>query len=143
MRVLAVDPGDRRLGVALSDPSGTIASPVMVLEHVSRQANAAAIVALARQRGVARIIIGQSLDVDGEPDFQGRKAARLAGAIRDLCELPVELWDESFSTTEAQAARRALDAPRDKRSGHLDELAATFILQSYLDAHAPTNPGED
>lgn len=142
MRVLAVDPGDRRLGIALSDPTATIASPLTVLEHVSRQANAAAIAALAEQHSVVRIVVGQSLDVHGEPTFEGRKAARLAGAIRKSCDLPVELWDESFSTAQAQAARRAMGVPRRKRSGHLDELAATVILQSYLDAQNRSDMGQ-
>lgn len=135
MRVLAVDPGDRRLGMALSDPTGTIASPLTVLEHTSRQSNAAAIVSLAEQHGAERIVVGQSLDVDGKPTFEGRKAARLAGAIQKLCDLPVELWDEGFSTARAQTARRAMGVPRSKRSGHMDDLAAAVILQSYLDAH--------
>lgn len=143
MRVLAVDPGDRRLGMALSDPTGTIASPLTVLEHTSRQANAAAIIRLAEQHSAARIVVGQSLDSDGKPTFEGRKAARLAGAIRDLCDLPVELWDESFSTARAQDARRAMGIPRSKCSGHMDDLAAAVILQSYLDAHDRSTLEED
>ncbi|HLE13983.1 MAG TPA: Holliday junction resolvase RuvX, partial [Anaerolineales bacterium] len=61
-------------------------------------------------------------------------AARLADTIQSITALPVELWDESFSTQEAQAARRAAGASRRRRRGHQDELAATIILQSYLDA---------
>jgi putative Holliday junction resolvase len=135
MRILAIDPGTKRIGLAISDPSGTIANPLTVLKHVSRSEDAQAIAQVARTKGAGMIIVGQSLDEYGQPTFVGRQAARLAAAIREAIDLPVELWDESFSTHNARAARIALGTPRRKRRGHMDELAATVILQSYLDAH--------
>ena len=135
MRILAIDPGEKRLGVALSDPTGTIANPLTVLGHVARPIDAAAIAELARQHEAGRIIVGQALDDDGQPTQQSRRAARLAEAIRQQCDLPVELWDESGSTQAARAARLQMGVSRRKRSGHLDELAATYILQTYLDAN--------
>ena len=137
MRVLAVDPGDKRLGIALSDPTGTIANPLTVLKHVARQVDAANIVQLASEHQAGKIIVGQALDEQGLPTPQGRSAARLAQMIQEQTSLPVELWDESGSTQAARAARLAMGAPRRKRRGHLDELAATFILQTYLDAQRP------
>jgi putative Holliday junction resolvase len=134
MRILAVDPGEKRIGIAISDPTGTIANPLTVLKHISRPIDAASIAQLAQEHDAGRIVVGQSLDVDGEPTVSGRRAARLAAAIRGQTDLPVELWDESGSTQEARAARIALGSPRHKRGWHLDELAATVILQSYLDA---------
>jgi len=136
MRMLAVDPGEKRLGLALSDPSGTIANPLMVLKHVSHLIDAANIADIARQNQVERIIVGQSLDDEGEATPQSRRAAHLAEAIHNQSGLPVELWEESYSTQAARQAQIALGVPRRKRRGHLDELAATFILQTYLDAHA-------
>ncbi len=136
MRILAVDPGDKRLGIALSDPSATIANPLIVLEHVSRALDAATIAQLALDNGAGLIVVGQSLDEENQPTPQGRRAARLATAIREQCGLPVELWDESGSTQAARLARIAIGAPRSKRKGHLDDLAATYILQTYLDAHS-------
>jgi putative Holliday junction resolvase len=133
MRVLGVDPGDKNIGVALSDPTGTIASPLTMIQHVSRPIDAASIAELAHQNSAGKIIVGQSLDIDGKPNFQGRKAARLAAAIRTQTDIPVELWDEGYSTKEAKSARVALGSPRSKRKGHLDDLAATVILQSFLD----------
>jgi putative Holliday junction resolvase len=136
MRILAVDPGSKNLGIALSDPTGTIANPLTVLKHVSRHANAAAILEIAEKNDVQVIVVGQSLDQAAQPTFEGRRAARLAAEIQSLPnEIEVILWDESFSTIEAQQARLALGSPRRKRKGHLDDLAATVILQSYLDAH--------
>jgi putative Holliday junction resolvase len=136
-RVLAVDPGEKRIGIAISDLSGAIANPLTVIRHVSRQVDAAAIVQLALEHGAVKIIIGQPLDVEGLPGPQARRAARLAEAVRSLTDLPVVLWDESGSTQEVQAARIAMGVSRRRRGGHLDELAATYILQTYLDAHRP------
>ncbi len=134
--VLAVDPGDKRIGLAVSDLSGTIANPLRVIEHVARLVDAAAIAQVAAERGAGLIIVGQALDEDGQAGPAARKAQRLAEAIRSQTEIPVELWDESSSTEEALRARRALGASRKKRSGHLDELAATVILQDYLNSHS-------
>jgi len=135
MRILGIDPGEKRIGVAMSDPTGTIANPVTVIKHISRTNDAAAIIEIAVENQVERIIIGQSLDEEGMPNPQGRKAARLAEVIQKHTILPVELWDESGSTQSARAARIAMGVPRKKRRGHLDEIAATIILQTYLDAH--------
>jgi len=134
MRILAIDPGEKHLGVALSDPNGTIASPLTVLTHVRRAIDAATIAQLAEEHQVGLIVVGQALDDEGLPTLQSRRAARLAEAIREQTKLPVELWDESGSTQAARQARVAMGVSRRLRRGHLDDLAATVILQSYLDA---------
>lgn len=139
-RVLAVDPGEKRLGIALSDPTATIANPLTVIEHVARAIDAATIAQIAQEHGVRLIVIGQALDTDNQPTLQSRRAARLASAIRHQSEIPVVLWDESGSTQAARAARLAMGTSRRKRYGHLDDLAATVILQTYLDAHMPLDP---
>ncbi len=136
MRILGVDPGDKNIGIAISDPTGSIANPLTVIKHVSRNEDAQAIVRLANENQVGLIVIGQNLDQDGIPTFQGRKAARLGGAIKAHTDIQVKFWDESGSTQSARQARIEMDVPRRKRSGHLDELAATVILQSYLDFRA-------
>ena len=135
MRILAVDPGEVNLGLALSDPTGTIASPLGVIRHVSRPIDAAAIAEMASEHQARRIVVGQALDDDDRPTMQSRRAARLAAALRLQTDLPVELWDESGSTQEARTARRAMGVKRSRRAGHLDELAAVVILQAYLEAH--------
>jgi putative holliday junction resolvase len=135
-RVLAVDPGEKRIGMAISDPTATIANPLRVINHVSRPLDAAQITLAANEQQARLIIVGQALDQEGLPGPRARSAMRLAEAIRLQSDIPVELWDESGSTQEARAARFSMGVSRRKRSGHLDELAATVILQSYLDAHA-------
>jgi putative Holliday junction resolvase len=142
-RVLAVDPGEKRLGVAVSDPTGVIANPLTVLAHIGRSADAAAIARLAREQQAICIVIGQALGGDGEETPQARHAARLAEAVQAMvADVPVVLWDESESTDTAQEARRLMGVRRAKRSGHMDDLAAVVILQSYLDAHASNSNGE-
>ncbi len=131
MRTLAVDPGRKNLGIAISDPTSTIASPLTILKHTSRSADAAAIVKLAELHDAEVIVVGQSIDQDGNPTFEGRRAARLAAEIKTQSDFQVVLWDESFSTAAARQAQIELGS---KRKGHLDDLAATVILQTYLDA---------
>lgn len=133
MRILAVDPGSKRIGVALSDPTGTIASPLKVVNHISRPIDAATIAALAQEYEAEKIIVGQSLDEEGKPTVQGRSAARLSAAIRSQTDLPVLLWDESHSTQQARQSQLTLGTPKRKRQGHVDDLAAAAILQSFLD----------
>lgn len=135
MRILAVDHGEKNIGLAISDESGTIANPLSVVAHVSRALDAAQIAEIAAQQGAQKIIIGQSLDDDGNPTPAGRSAGRFAEALRQQTSLPVEMWDEAFTTFDARKARISMGVSRKNRAGHLDQLAATVLLQSYLDAH--------
>ncbi len=138
-RVLGVDPGEKRIGLAVSDPSGTIANPYGVVQHVSRPVDAASIAQVAVELQVGLIVIGQSLDDNGEETIQSRRAGRLAEAIAQQTDIPVKMWDEFGSTREARAARIAMGVSRKRRAGHLDQLAATVILQSYLDAQTESS----
>ena len=134
MRILAVDPGEKRIGIALSDPTGTIANPLTVIQHVSRLLDAASIANLANQYEAGLIVVGKSFDEEGMPTPQSRRADRLAEVIHQQSEIPLIMWDESFSTLAARLARIVMGTTRRKRRGHMDELAAAVILQSYLDS---------
>ncbi len=133
MRILSIDHGEKRIGVALSDPTATIASPLKVIEHISRAIDAAQVADLAAQNDVGLIIVGQSFDEDGNPNPAGRRAARFAEELKNQTNIPIKLWDESFSTQDARAARIQLGGSRKKRAGHHDAFAAVVILQSYLE----------
>jgi len=135
MRILAVDHGEKRIGLAISDSTGTIASPFKVINHVSRPIDAAQVANLAAENNVEMIVIGQSFDEEGQPNLAGRRAARFADALKEQTQIPILMWDESFSTQDARAARIELGVSRKKRAGHLDELAAQMILQSYLESN--------
>ncbi|MCE9646226.1 MAG: Holliday junction resolvase RuvX [Chloroflexi bacterium] len=134
MRILAVDHGEKRIGLALSDPTGTIAGPLKVIEHVSRAIDAAQVAGLAVQNDAGLIVVGQSFDEEGKPNPAGRRAGRFADELRNQTSLPVELWDESFSTRDARSARIQLGVSRRDRAGHQDAFAAVVILQSYLES---------
>ncbi len=134
MRILAVDHGEKRIGLALSDPTATLASPLKVIAHVSRLVDAAQVADLAVQHQAGLIVIGQSFDEEGQPNLAGRRAARFAEALRTQTDIPITLWDESFSTQDARATRIEMGVSRKKRGGHLDELAALMILRSYLES---------
>jgi putative Holliday junction resolvase len=135
-RILAVDPGEKRIGIAVSDPTGTIATPLGIIQHISRLVDAAKIARLASEQDVILIVIGQALNEEGEEGPAARKARRLAEAVQSQTPLPVTLWDESGSTIEARTVRQLMGVKRKKRNSHADELAATVILQSYLDSHS-------
>ena len=138
MRILAIDPGSKRIGLAISDPTGTIANPLTVLSHVSRPVDAAVVAELAISHEAGLIVIGRSFDDDGNPSFEGRRSMRFAEALKTQTGIPVILWEESFTTQDARSARIQMGVSRKRRSGHLDDLAATILLQSYLDANPQT-----
>jgi putative Holliday junction resolvase len=133
MRILAVDHGEKRIGLAISDSTGTIANPLKVIQHISRAIDAAQVADIAAQNQTGLIVIGQSFDEDGKPNLAGRRAGRFADMLKTQTQIPIVMWDESFSTQSARSARIEMGVSRKKRSGHLDELAATIILQTYLD----------
>lgn len=134
MKFLGVDHGEKHIGLAISDPTGTIARPLTVIPHASRVLDAAQVAALAAEQGTELIVVGQSFDEEGRPNQAGRRAERFAEALKSQTSLPIVLWDESLSTSDAREFRREMGARRKRRGGHLDDAAAAIILQSYLDA---------
>ncbi|MDX9993167.1 MAG: Holliday junction resolvase RuvX [Anaerolineales bacterium] len=137
MRILAVDHGEKRIGLALSDETARLARPLTVLKHISRALDAARVAEIGAEQGVGLILIGQSFQADGLPNVAGRSAARFAEALRLQSDLPIVMWDESMTTRDAQAAALAIGFSRSKRAGHLDDRAAAVLLQSYLDTLDP------
>ena len=133
-RILAVDPGDKRIGIAVSDPMGVIANPVTILIHVSRRKDAEHIVKLVEEYQAVKIIIGCPYDQNGEIGPKGRKSVRLAEVIRELAQVPVELFDETGTSIKAQQAVDLFGKSRKRRSVPIDDLAATVLLQDYLDS---------
>lgn len=133
MRILAVDHGEKRIGLALSDPTGTLASPLKVIGHVSRLLDAAQVANLALENDVDLIVVGQSFDEQGNPNPAGRRAARFAEALKEQTHIPVEMFDESFSTQDARSTVIEMGISRKKRAGHHDALAAVMILRSYIE----------
>lgn len=135
MRILAVDHGEKRIGLALSDPTATIASPLIVIKHTTRLMDAAQVANLASENNVELIIVGQSFDEEGLPNLAGRRAANFADVLKEQTNIPIELVDESFSTQDARSTVIEMGLPRKKRKGHHDALAAVMILRSYIESN--------
>jgi putative Holliday junction resolvase len=132
--ILAVDPGEKQIGLALSDPTGTLARPYQVIEHTQRDEDAMRIAEIATAQMAQLILVGQATDSAGDANLSGRKARRFAAAIREHTFIRVELWDETSSTQTAQETLREMGVPPEKRAALIDAQAAAVILQSYLDA---------
>ena len=142
MRLLALDVGDRRVGVAVSDELGLIATPLTVVHRRSKAEDFARIARLAREQGVEGLVIGHPLDDDGRAGAQAQRveryAAALVGALRgEGLELPVVFWDERMSTVRAQEAMIAAGRKAQDRRARIDAVAAAVILQDYLDEQRP------
>jgi len=131
--VLAVDWGRKRLGLAISDPTWTLARPLEVIAHISRGKNAERILKIAQDNNVSMIIVGVTYDNDRMPTYNGRSAIRLLEEIKNLGSIPVAAWNEEGSTRSAISAHVEIGSSRKKRKGHLDSIAAAIFLQNFLD----------
>ena len=134
MRVLGLDVGDRRIGVALSDETGLLASPLPTLERVGPRKDLKAIAALVRDRGAGEIVVGLPYNMDGSVGPQAEKVRAFAEALAPVARVPVRYWDERLTTVEAEQILIERDVSRQRRKGLVDQVAAVLILQSYLDA---------
>jgi putative Holliday junction resolvase len=130
MRSLGLDIGERRIGVALSDPLGVNATPLEVLEDID-PADLRAYVEEEVRQGVEVVVVGLPLTCRGEEGGQARSTREYARVIEGIEGIEVVLWDERFSTVEAE--RRLKEAGRSLRGRRVDAEAAAVILQSYLE----------
>jgi putative Holliday junction resolvase len=133
VRVLAVDPGSKRVGLALSDPTGTIAQALATVPAEPAATLAARLAELARSHDAERIVVGFPLRMDGSRGPEAAAAAKLAGELRSTSGLPVELVDERLTTVAAERALIADGMRREKRRVTVDRVAATLMLQAHLD----------
>jgi putative Holliday junction resolvase len=139
-RVLAVDLGERRVGLALSDPSRTIASGLRVMRRSTREAEFAALRALVEAEDVDLVVVGMPLGMGGEPGVQAELTRRWVDALRPALPVPVEVVDERLTTVQAHRALDAMGVRRRAQRGRVDAVAATLLLQSYLDRARASNP---
>lgn len=140
-RLLGVDPGDVRVGLALSDAGQVLASPLQVLPVADPRdltTIAADIAEAAAQHDLAGIVVGWPRSMEGRETAPASRARRLADEIRDATGLPVALWDERLTTVEAERVMIAADASRAERRARIDTVAAGIILRGVLDAHGAT-----
>ena len=136
-RVLGIDAGERRVGLALSDELGLLATPLAVLHRDGGLASVMKQISeITTREGVVFVVVGLPLNQDGSAGRQARRAEAFASIVRRALGLPVQLWDERLSTVEAMARARAIgySVRRLRERGTLDALAAAVILQEYLDS---------
>lgn len=131
--MLAIDPGKRRLGLAISDPTGLIAMPLEVIERAGWARDLARLRKVIEIYGVTELIVGRPLTTRGDVGPQARDAARFAERLRASLELPVSEVDERFSTAAADRAMREDGRRGPERRARRDAVAAALILQPYLD----------
>jgi putative holliday junction resolvase len=132
-RVLGLDIGDRRVGLAISDPFGTMAQPLLTLVRGSLRNDLKSIGRVLRKHAVQEIVAGNPLYMSGDASPQAAKAQSFAAAVRDEFGLPVHLWDERLTTTEAHRQLDTLGHEKMGRKGIIDQVAAVLILQAFLD----------
>lgn len=135
-RTLALDLGERRIGLAISDPLGLTAQGLPSLKRTSKREDFSALLRLIREMQVSRIVVGLPLHMSGREGSQAAAAREFARALAERTGLPVELWDERLTTVEAERVLRASGVSHRKRSEVIDRLSAVLILQSYLEAQA-------
>jgi putative Holliday junction resolvase len=145
MRTLAIDPGTRRVGLALSDAGGKFASPFQVLQVRSPQDAVAQIVKIARDEDVDQLLVGLPLNMDGTRGPSAEEAISLANQLRAQSAKPVLLVDERLSTFAAEQSlvdrkRGGEKITRKQKKDRLDALAAADFLQAYLDGKLPPVP---
>jgi putative Holliday junction resolvase len=138
VRYLAVDVGEKRVGLAISDPDGQMAVPLRTLQRTAPDGVIDEIAALAAEEQVAAIIVGLPLSLDGTAGPQAESVQKFVRQLLPVVSMPVVLWDERLSTVQAeQLLRRGGPGSRASRKdkGRIDAMAATVILQDYLDSH--------
>ncbi len=133
MRYLALDLGDRRIGVAISDQLGMIARPLTVFERASRVKDFERIGAWVHEYGIDAVVVGLPFNMDGTDSRQTTWVRDYSAALAETLPVPLHLWDERLSTEEAAEIMQAQGKAPDKN--WIDAVAAAVILQSYLDAH--------
>lgn len=133
MRILAVDPGTKRVGVAVSDPTGTIAQALTTVDAEPLDTLASRLAEIAVAQEARRIVVGLPRRLDGSYGPEAKSARELADDLRKAAGLPVELVDERLTTVAAERSLVAGGVRRAKRRLSVDRVAATLLLQSHLD----------
>ena len=133
MIILAIDYGTQRTGVAICDPMGILASPVGVLQMGSQKKLANEIAGIAKERRAEKIILGLPLRTDGTKGDKAQVCEHFAAVLRQATGLPVELYDERFTTVAAHQALHASGKRIKEHKKIVDAVAAVILLQSYLD----------
>ncbi len=136
MRILAIDYGEKRIGLAVSDELEITARGVSVIERKSKKTDMEAIAAAVLEYHAGAIVVGYPLRLDGSAGIQCQKVDRFIASLKESFPVPVSAWDETLSTKEAEELMRQTGVKRKKKRGTVDRIAAAVILQDYLNKKA-------
>lgn len=142
-RTLGLDLGTKTIGVALSDGLGLTAQPLTTLVRRGLKQNLKELQAIIDEHGVERVLIGLPLNMNGTEGPRAVDSRQFAGALHAATGLLIELWDERLSTVAAERMLIEADLSRKKRREVIDQVAAAFILQGFLDAQRPSGWDDD
>lgn len=134
MRCLGIDFGERRIGLAISDPEGRLAVPLTTLERRNDRSAAREIAEIARREGVARLVLGEPVGLDGQRGEGAERVRRFGDRLAEVSGLPVRLVNESLTTVEAQERLRAAGIDPRRDPARIDAVAAQILLQEALDS---------
>jgi putative Holliday junction resolvase len=141
VRLLALDLGEARIGVALSDETETLASGLATLRSIGPRRDAQAIAALVLEHGVGEVVVGMPYRLDGSVGPQGEKVAAFVERLRRSLRVPVVVRDERLTSVAADERLAAAGVRRRDRKGRLDRAAAAIVLQEYLDERRGARAG--
>ena len=134
-RLMGLDVGSKRIGIALSDPFGWTAQPLMTLNRKSPREDLRSIARLCRRHEVVAIVVGNPLHMNGEVSPRALKNQAFAAELGELAQLPIHLWDERLTSAEAHQILYQSGHDRQQHKPLVDQVAAVLILQSWLDEH--------
>jgi len=134
MRILGLDVGEKRIGMAISDPFGFTAQGAGFIERGSPEKTLSLLREVVGRHTIDQIVVGLPLMMSGDEGEAARSVRSFSDQVRSSLKLPVVLWDERLTTAEAEKLMKSAGLSRKKRSMHIDEMAAQIILQSYLDS---------
>jgi putative holliday junction resolvase len=141
-RFLGLDIGNRRIGVAVSDELGVTAQPVLTLERRSRRReDLRSLARLCRRFGVVGIVVGNPVHLSGEASPQAAKTQAFAAELGELASLPIHMWDERLTSHEAHQILYQAGHARQEHRKVVDQVAATLILQSFLESREQGSKG--
>jgi putative pre-16S rRNA nuclease len=132
-RLLGLDVGEKRVGVAICDETRTLARPLLTLNRASKKEDFAKLAALCREHAIEKVIVGLPKTLRGEEGPQAQRVRRYALELQAALNLPIEFWDERYSSVDAQE-RLASSSRKVRAKGDIDSAAAAIILQEYLNA---------
>ncbi len=135
MRIMSLDYGDKRIGVAVSDELGLIASPLTVIQRESIKKDLQQINELVETYGAVKLVVGLPLNMDGSRGETAAKVDKFVNRLKGRIKVPVVYWDERLTSKTAANILKEAHVKKTKETGVLDKIAAIIILQSYLDQH--------